>query len=689
VKPSLRALLEPRSVAVVGASDREGSVGRQIMLQLAIGGFDGAVYPINPHYGEVGGLRCYPRIDSVPEQVDVAVLGVGNQRLEEQLSLAADSGARSAVVFASGLEAGASGPSLSERLGAIARDANMAICGGNCMGYINLSRGLRVLAFAEPESLQVGGITWLTHSGSAFSALLHNDRGLRFNLAVSTGQELTTTVADYLAYAVEQPGTAIAALLIESVRDPERFLAVLDAANRRGIPIVALKVGRERAAANLVQAHSGALAGEDAAYEAVFEAHGVIRTQTLNEMADVLELLQAGRSAPGGGLASLHDSGGERAHLVDVAADVGVRFARISKTTTDRLAASLDAGLPAVNPLDAWGTGHDFEKTFRDCAHALLEDPDTGGFAFTVDLAGEDLEWGYAAVARQIFTETDKPFAVLSNLSSGIDRDAVRSLRGAGVPMLEDTKYGLAAFKALFDLRDFSALPPIEPTQRAEAATGRWRARLASSDPVEEHEALELVGDYGIPVVRRERVASLDEALAAAAAIGYPVVLKTAARGVFHKSAAGGVRLRLTSELELQRAYSDMEERLGPDAVVAEMVPPGVEVVLGLVHDVQFGSLVLAGTGGVLVELLRDHKLGLPPLDEPRAGKILRRLRVHELLEERSLPPECIVTAMTRLSNLALDLGDVVDALDINPLIVSSQGCIAVDALVIPRTRHE
>ncbi|MBA3430947.1 MAG: CoA-binding protein, partial [Actinobacteria bacterium] len=185
MQQSLNALLEARSVAIVGATDREGSVGRQIMTQLDVGGFDGAVYPVNPNYEAVAGRRCYSDIAGLPEQVDVAVLGVGNARLEEQLTLAASNGARAAVIFASGFEEVERTPPLIERLRRIALVARMTVCGGNCMGFINFDRRLRLLAFAEPEALQPGGITWLTHSGSAFSALLHNNRGLGFNLAVS------------------------------------------------------------------------------------------------------------------------------------------------------------------------------------------------------------------------------------------------------------------------------------------------------------------------------------------------------------------------------------------------------------------------------------------------------------------------------------------------------------------------
>ena len=234
----------------------------------------------------------------------------------------------------------------------------MAICGGNCMGFFNLDRRLRVTGFSHPEDLIAGGVTFISHSGSAFSAMLHNDRDLRFNLVVSAGQEFVTTAADYLAYALEQPTTKVAALFIETVRDAPGFRSALARAAERDIPVVVLKVGRADAAKEMITAHSGALAGEDGAYEAVFDAYGVLRVDTLDEMADTVELLAAGRRAARGGLAAIHDSGGERALLIDAAAADQVVLAAIGEDTVARLAATLEEGLPPVNPLDAWGTGN-------------------------------------------------------------------------------------------------------------------------------------------------------------------------------------------------------------------------------------------------------------------------------------------------------------------------------------------
>ena len=681
-------------MAVVGASVREGSVGNQSVVELVEGGFDGRIVPVNPKYDEILGLPCVGSVAEIAEPMDLVILAISNALLEEQLRLAAEAGAGSAVIFASGYEEPRDGvPPLTERLAAIARNAGMAVCGGNCMGFANLERRLRALGFYEPKDAPVGGVTFLSHSGSAFSAMIHNDRALGLNLAVSAGQEFVTTVTDYLRYALGLQSTKAVGLFIETVRDPDGFRSALGLATERDIPVVALKVGREERTRELVAAHSGALAGEDGAYEALFDAYGVSRVESLDEMADTLALFAEGRRAGPGALASVHDSGGERALLIDAAASVGVPLAEISDETSKRMEALLDPGLPPVNPLDFWGTGRDSHEIITGCVRALLEDPEVAALAFSVDLTSEEHpEMGYIAMARETFPETTKPFAMLSNFSSGIDRSDAKLLDGDGIPVLEGTLTGLAAFKHLFVYRDFRARAPITGVSAvSEEVRERWVARLSGGEPFDELEALALLADYGVPVVESVRVETLEEAIAAAERLGFPVAVKTAVPGVQHKSDVGGVKLGIDDASSLEDAYSDLERALGPEVTVALMAPPGVEIALGIVRDPQFGPLVLVGAGGVLVELLKDRHLAMPPLDEGRARGMVDQLEVRPLLEGvRGQPPadvDALIGAIVGVSWLARDLGDHLEALDANPVICSPNGCVAVDALVILSSR--
>jgi acetate---CoA ligase (ADP-forming) len=680
---ALRAMLEARSVALVGASQKQGTPGNRMVRQLRIGGFSGTVAAVNPKYDEVEGLACYPTLEEVPFVPELVLLGVGNRLLEEQMEAAAELGVRGVVVFASGLEDLPREPLLTERLRRIAHEAGMVICGGNCMGFVDVEQGLRALAFEERADLEPGGVAWISHSGSAFTALLHAERGIRFNLAVSSGQELTTTMADYVHYALERDSTKVISLYLETVRDPENFDAALEAAAEHDVPVVALKVGSAAISAPLITAHSGAIAGDDAAYEALFDAYGVARVGTLNEMADLLELLSAGRSAAPGGLAAIHDSGGERAHLVDAAADLGVPLARPSDETIRHVAARLEPGLPAVNPLDAWGTGNDAYRIFLDCSRCLAEDPDTGAFAYVVDLHSEDAEKNHAWVAEQVWNSTSKPFAVVCGISSAIQPGAAKQLRAAGVPVLEDVASGLRAFRHLFERRDARALSPLSPPDPPPAhVRQRWREALKAR--LSEAEALAMLADYGIPVARTLIANDLEGVLGAAESLGYPVALKTATAS--HKTELGGVALGLEDGDALEAAYHEMTGRLGPAATVQEMVEPGVEMALGVVRDPQFGPLVMVAAGGILIESLRDRSLVLPPVDEVRARRIIDRLQTRPLLDGVRGTPAANVAALAqavaRLSLLAHDLGDLVAALDVNPIVVGPRGCVAVDALV-------
>ena len=703
-------------MAVVGASARPGSFGDTLVAQLLGGGFRGPVHLVNPRYREVAGLPCLPSLADLPGPVDLAVLAVPNAALETQLQAAAAQGIPAAVIFASCLDpepVPAGTPPLADRLAAIAAAAGMAVCGGNGMGFFNLEHSLRVCGYPEPPDLAAGPVAVVSHSGSVFSALLHNHRDLRFNLVVSAGNELVTTTAAYLDHALELPSTRVVAVFLETVREPAAFRAALAKAADRGIPVVALKVGRGPAARAMVAAHSGALAGDDAAYQALFDAFGVAQVATLDELADTCELL-AGRRAHRGGLAAIHDSGGERAHLLDLAEQLRVPLAGISEATRERLAAVLEPGLPATNPLDAWGTGNDADQIFATCIQALLDDPATAALALNVDLTTEPTpDTSYSGLAIDAAAITAKPVAVVATLASAADPTQAATLRDAGIPVLEGTASGLTALRHLLAYRDFlahrppggtvdnpwhpiaaSATLPHRGTRRHRVGfdreRARWRRRLGEPDrPLDEAEGLAMLGDWGVPVVAGEVADSQEEALAAAGRVGWPVALKTAALGVVHKSDVGGVVLGVDGPDRLAAAYADLATRLGPRVLVAAMAGPGVELALGVVVDPQFGPLVMVAAGGVLVEVLRDCRFALPPVDRRQAMAMLDRLAVRPLLDGvRGAPPadlDAVADAVANLSVLALDLGDRLAALDVNPLVAGPAGCVAVDALVIAR----
>jgi acetate---CoA ligase (ADP-forming) len=714
-------MLEARSLAIVGASKRPGSFGERMLAEAAKSPAGPVIYPVNPRYTEIAGLGCYPSLADLPEPVDLTLLGVPDSVLEEQLTLAAAHGSRAAVIFGNAHEDPAGGsrgivppentaaeaagpasaqrPNLRQRLASIARSAGMELCGAGCMGFANVSHGLRAMGYVEPDPLPAGPIALVTHSGSVFSTMLRSRRAFGFTLAVSSGQELVTATPSYLSYALDVPDTKVIGLILEAMRQPDELRKVLTRAAERDVPVVLLTAGRSASGRAMVAAHSGALAGSDGGWEALVRYYGIHRVSDLGEMADTLELfaLRATRrtSRPasiggdGHGIATVHDSGLERAHTADVADEVGVPFASISDATKAKLEELLDPGLLATNPLDVWGTGADTREVFAGSLTALAEDECVDAVALAVDLITElDGDTAYQFAALDTAAQTDKPVVVLSSLPGAIDPETAVLLRSSGIPVLEGLHSGLRALRHLCEHTGRPAWR--EPAQPKLDHERRDRARRLLGQSRETGAAqLALLREYGIPAARAERVKHADEALAAAARIGYPVVLKTDQPGIAHKSDAGGVILGIGSPAELTAAYTDLAARLGPAALICETVSPGTELALGLIRDPDLGQLIVVGAGGTLVELISDRAVALPPVSGDQAGVLLFELQIAPLLAgARGAAPAnvaAIASAISCLAELASELGQDIDALDINPLICGPDGATAVDALVIGR----
>jgi len=707
---AVATMLEARSVALVGASARAGSFGSRMLEEVNKSTARPRIYPVNPRYAELAGARCYPSLADLPEAPELALLAVADAALEQQLSLAAETGCRSAVIFGNAHEAGhASAPGLRDRLAAIARDAGMALCGAGCMGFANVSYGLRALGYTEPDPLPAGPVALVTHSGSVFSALLRARRGFGFTLAVSSGQELVTAAPAYLDYALAQPGTRVLGLVLETIRDGAALREVLGRAAAADIPVVLLAAGSSDRGRAMVAAHSGALAGSDGGWEALARAYGVHRVSDLAEFTDTLELFSLGRRVPAGqcqgtaasraGIATVHDSGLERAHVADVAESLGVPFAEIGQVTRDRLASLLDPGLVPANPLDVWGTGADTRDLFGGCLLALADDPAVEAVALAVDLVHEyDGDDSYPLALSDVAARTAKPLAVLSNLPSAIDPELARQLRGQGIGVLEGTRSGLLALRHLIDHARHQGADLAESPARQGgthvAVIDRDRqargAALLAGGQAAGAALLNVLAGYGIAVARSQPASDLDAALAAAEQIGYPVVLKTDEPGILHKSDVGGVVLGIAGAPELAAAYADLATRLGSRVLVCQTVPAGTELALGVVTDPELGPLIVVGAGGVLVELLADRAVALPPVSPAQAGELVAGLRVARLLAgvRGALPAEmdAVIRAVCGLSELAIELGDQLDALDINPLICGPDGAVAVDALAVSRS---
>jgi acyl-CoA synthetase (NDP forming) len=436
----------------------------------------------------------------------------------------------------------------------------------------------------------------------------------------------------------------------------------------------------------MVAAHSGALAGDDIGWRAFCDQTGAIRVRDLAELCDTIELFEAGRRRRSGtrGIATVHDSGAERALCADLAHDLGVEFADLGDTTLATITDLLDEGLIATNPLDLWGTGADTRTLFSSSLKAIVDDPAVAVTALAVDLVSEfDGDTAYPDAVIDVATHTDAPIAVLASVESAVDRDAANRLRASGVPVLVNARSGVAALGHLANW----PLPTNTATALIDAdRQQRWASRLTEPD-WEAHDAFALLADYGIAVPASGVARSIDQVLTAADTVGYPVALKTL--GADHKSDVGGVVLGIADDTELSDAYRAMASRLGPAVSVHAMAGSGVEVSIGIVRDENFGPLVIVAAGGTLVELIADRAVACPPISATGALDMLGSLRIAKLLDGwRGDPPadiNALVDVVVGFSQLAAELGDVLDAVEANPVIASPTGAIAVDALVIAR----
>ena len=686
-RPDLGPLLRPRSIALVGASATPRSFGHALLRQALDTGYGGAVYPVNPTRGEIDGVRCYPTLGELPEPVDCAVLAVGDARLEESLRAAIATGIPAAVIFGAMPDPGSADP-LPERLRDLARDAGMALLGGNCMGYYNAVDRLYISGYPVRERGPAGGIAFVSHSGSTFSAMANSGRDFRFSWVISPGQELAVTAADYLRFLVQQPETRAVGLFLESVRDPEGFVSALELAAAADVPVVVLKVGRSEQGRRMALAHSGALAGSDAAFSALCERWGVLRVDSLDEMGDALELLAAPRRVHPGGLALGGDSGGERAMIVDRAAALDVPWAALGEATLREIASALEPGLQPGNPLDMWGSGKAWQASYERCLTALARDPATGATVLAVDLVpGSRLAPDYIDVVLRVLEETGAPLAVMGNMSSTIDRAFARRLRDGGVPVLMGTDSGLRA------LGHALRRGPVAPSQFPDnARAAAWAALLGSaSGALDEVAAKRVLRAWGIPTVAERLVTSEHEAVLAASALGWPVVLKSAAPGLLHKSDAGAVRLHVRDVDQVAADYADLRERFGPQVVVQQQIDTRemVELFLGMSQDPEFGPLLSVGLGGIWVEALEAITFALPPVDAALTERMLARVPGGRLLDGgRGRAPvnrTAVIEAIVAFGQFAFDLSPHIAEIDVNPLLAGPSGVVAVDALIVPR----
>jgi acyl-CoA synthetase (NDP forming) len=517
------------------------------------------------------------------------------------------------------------------------------------------------------------------------------DERVRLNFAVSTGNELSVSMDEYLDFVLDLPETKVVGLFIETARNPAGFSAALAKANGRKIPVVALKVGRTKKAAELTVSHSGAMAGDDATYDALFDRYGVHRVTDMDELATAMIMFAELSPIGPGGLVTLHDSGGERQLMVDLADDAGVPLTELSPATVDKLEKILEPELPAVNPLDAWSRGGETaSRIMLDSLSLMMQDPGAAIGGLIHDRAPDGLVYrSYVTRMEKAHEASGKPVALVAARQGTGSDPLVVAMTHRGFPVLDGVVPFLHSVRGLMNYRDFLAQPKADLPAINREAVGKWSKVLATETALDEARSLSMLRDFDIPVSACAVVDSEVNLIAASTDMKYPLALKTASPGILHKSELGGVILDIGDEEQLLEAYDDLCARIGPEVLVAEMAGDGVEMILGVRRDPQFGPVILLGFGGVLAEVLKDVVFALPPFDAAYVRRRLGELSLRPLLDGvRGRAP----AAIDEYCQVAASFSAMVDALreelqevDINPVIVTDKQCIAVDALVVGR----
>lgn len=708
--PELRLapLLTPRCVAIVGASPREGTLGNNVVMNLRRFGYAGRILPMHPSAPEVAGLPAYHSFAKLPEAAECAVLALPADKIVATLEEGVAHGLRAAVVFASGFaELGDEGRARQRELQALCARTGIVLCGPNCLGLVNVHRRVSLYSSAIPEGMRDGGLAVVSHSGSACIALSTLGRfGLSF--LVSVGNAAVLDLPDYLEHLASDGETRVAALFIEELRDPVAFARSVQAMHKAGKPVIALKVGRSVKGAAASAAHTGSLAGSWEAYQAFFRRHGVIAVDDFDELAESVELSLKIRSPPrGDGVAMIAVSGGEASLVADLAERARVELPELSRETVARLRTVLPAFANIGNPLDTTDRGvYDAENVYSGSIRALAEDPSVSVVAVVQDCSPGLSERGannYRRIAQtvaDVAREMPKPVVFFNTAAGGLHRHVIEPLTGSDVAVLQGARASLLAISRLLAYARYA--PAAQP--QVPAPNSIWRQRLASAKPFTERESKAFLAAHGIPVTREICAGDATAAVTAAAEIGYPVVLKIESPDLPHKTEVGGVRVGLADARAVEAAFDEIMTAARRHAraaqlhgvLVQQMVSGGIELIAGLSHQQPFGMGIVAGGGGVLVELMRDTALDLCPIDKAQAHALLVRTRAGQLVQGlRGRPAgdvEAFAALLARLSQLGAAYADLLDAVDLNPVAVlpPGQGVVVLDALVIPRkpNRH-
>ncbi len=703
----LDALFNPASVAVVGASEdinRIGGVSIDLMLKR---GYQGRLFPINPKYVTVQGLQSYPSLAEVGAPVDVAIVAVPAAAVAQTLEEAIAAKVKALVVFSSGFaEIDDAGRAAQVQLAARTRSAGVRLLGPNCLGVMAFKSGVYATFSPAPRAgeTKAGNIAIVSQSGAfgAFAYSLARIKGLGMSYWMTTGNEADIEFADCVEWLANDPSTSVILGYMEGCRDGAKLKRALALAQAMGKSVAITKVGRTALGSAAAASHTAALTGEDAVYDAMFRQYGVWRARTVEELFTAGYVASVCPRPASSRIGLLTVSGGVGVLMADDAADAGLDVAEMPAAAQDAVRAVIPFAGPR-NPVDITGQFQNHLGLLGTTLEAMLgRGPDDGRYDMTLFFPAAGLLGSVASRSQSIIqslltARANHPEAALA--LTGLSQPAQREqLEAGGVAVIEEPSAAVRAFAALAFFGS-SSRRARERALRASAGTAAAAFSALPGHALTEFEALQLLGNAGLPVMPCAMAGTADEAAAAATKLGYPVVVKLSSRDITHKSDVGGVKLNLLDEAAVRLAFAAViasAKAAEPDAqvdgvLVAPMVRGGVECILGVQRDPVFGPVVMFGIGGILVEAIKDVSFRVAPFDEDEARSMVDEIRARRILDGmRGAPPsdvEALVRALTALSQFAAVHADRLESLDLNPFVVLPQGAgaMALDAVLIAR----
>lgn len=696
---SLRALFAPASIAVVGVSRARGTIGRTILDNLIADGFAGAIYPVNPAVAELAARRCYPSVGAIGAPVDLAIIAVPAAHVEAVLRDCAAAGVRSVVVISAGFaEVSAAGRDAEQRLRELARAGGMRLVGPNCMGVLSTDPAIRLNATFSPVSPPPGNVSMATQSGALGLAMIDHARSLQLGIAdfASIGNKADVSVNDLLAYWYDEPRTRVIALYLESFGNPRAFARLAPQVARRR-PIVAVKSGRSAAGTRAASSHSAALASLDVGIDALFDQTGVIRTDTIEQLFDVVALLSSQPVPRGGRIGVVTNAGGPGILLADACEARGLALPSLTAATVARLRELLPAQAGLANPVDMIASASPAQ--YEAAIELVGGDPNIDAVVaiYIPVLATEPDAFARAIANGAGRMPTDKPIATVFMSSQGTPAVLAQGPRGA-IPSYSFPENAALALSAAARHAAWRGRPQgtrmtfaLERAQAIRAWVRAWQAAHPAGGWLALADLAALLALAEVPLTAQRIVATLADAGSAAAELATPVVLKAIAPGLLHKSDAGGVVLGLATPAAVEAAAVAMQARFAARGtplegfLVQRQLAAGVEVLIGVTQDPSLGPLLVAGIGGTAVELYKDVAFCVTPVSDADAAAMLDRLRGKALLDGfRGAPAvnrAALVDILVRMSAL-VELVPELAELDLNPVIATADGAVAVDARV-------